>query len=417
MGACLWALCSFRRLRLLDVLRATGTAERPHSWLNFLCLDGALSAGSRELENSVKHILESSSVISLRWYLLLMAVGLAVGHYFFATRLVRALEPRPFYWLFEAAFIIVYWALLMEFLRLVFAWRSLHLLLQRLSWHPLLAAFKRYRESRPEPRENESYPSALEFCCPGVSVDQAGRLVRTARSLASAPDVDEGWRESFRQSLPEWEAQVHAAADRSFARLYGYSGRTTPGPERLRRGRRYARSAPAACKAIGGNPLSCVAMPTRRCSGSCDRWGKPTEDIGPAFMPNAPPRLPSPAAKEFFDQVEEFMAGRMVNFLAIVFPSLQNLGYFVLAGLLLMLLAVTSYPFQPRNEFLFFNWVVILSFIGTVFWIFIQMDRDTVLSLLNDTKPGASQLQPRTCAQNTSLCGCPASRFARRPIS
>ena len=41
-----------------------------------------------------------------------------------------------FYWLFEAAFIIVYWALLMEFLRLVFAWRSLHLLLQRLSWHP-----------------------------------------------------------------------------------------------------------------------------------------------------------------------------------------------------------------------------------------------------------------------------------------
>ena len=53
-----------------------------------------------------------------------------------------------------------------------------------------------------------------------------------------------------------------------------------------------------------------------------------------------------------------------------------------------MLLAVTSYPFQPRNEFLFFNWVVILSFIGTAFWIFIQMDRDTVLSLLNDTKPG-----------------------------
>ena len=53
-----------------------------------------------------------------------------------------------------------------------------------------------------------------------------------------------------------------------------------------------------------------------------------------------------------------------------------------------MLLAVTSYPFQPRNEFLFFNWVVILSFIGTLSWIFVQMDRDTVLSLLNGTKPG-----------------------------
>jgi uncharacterized membrane protein len=100
------------------------------------------------------------------------------------------------------------------------------------------------------------------------------------------------------------------------------------------------------------------------------------------------PPAPTPAVKEFFDQVEEFIVGRLVNFLAIVLPSLQNLGFFVLAGLLLMLLAVTSYPFQPRNEFLFFNWVVILSFIGTVFWIFVQMDRDTVLSLLNDTQPG-----------------------------
>jgi len=35
---------------------------------------------------------------------------------------------------------------------------------------------------------------------------------------------------------------------------------------------------------------------------------------------------------------------------------------------------------------------VILSFIGTVFWIFVQMDRDTVLSLLNDTTPGQVDL-------------------------
>ena len=116
--------------------------------------------------------------------------------------------------------------------------------------------------------------------------------------------------------------------------------------------------------------------------------GKPMEEYWSCHPAEGAAPAPAPGAKEFFDQVEEFIVSRLVNFLAIVFPSLQNLGYFVLAGLLLMLLAVTSYPFQPRNEFLFFNWVVILSFIGTVFWIFIQMDRDTVLSLLNDTKPG-----------------------------
>ena len=38
-AACLWALCSFRRLRLIDVLRAAGTVDKPHAWLSFLSLD------------------------------------------------------------------------------------------------------------------------------------------------------------------------------------------------------------------------------------------------------------------------------------------------------------------------------------------------------------------------------------------
>jgi uncharacterized membrane protein len=115
----------------------------------------------------------------------------------------------------------------------------------------------------------------------------------------------------------------------------------------------------------------------------------------------------APAATAFFEQVEDFIVTRMVNFLAVVFPSLQNLGYFVLVGLLLMLLAVTSYPFQPRNEFLFFNWVVILSFIGTVLWIFVQMDRDTVLSLLNGTEPGQVNLSRELVLRTFLYIGAP----------
>ncbi len=211
MGACLWAVCSFRRLRLVDVLRATGTVEGQRSWLSFLSLDARSFTGVRELENSLKHILESSSVISLRWYLFLIALGLLVGHYFFDSRLVRALEPRPFYWLFEVAFIIIYWALLMEFLRLVFAWRNLHVLLQRLSWHPLLAAFKRYRDGRPnQAKMNLTHPPS-SFAVLETSVGQAAHLVRTAKALEQAPEVDEGLRELLRRSIPEWEVQVQGA--------------------------------------------------------------------------------------------------------------------------------------------------------------------------------------------------------------
>ncbi|MGO8815164.1 MAG: hypothetical protein ACLQVG_10980 [Terriglobia bacterium] len=387
MGACLWAACSYRRLRLIDILRATERTGKEHSWLNFLCLEVRSFSGVRDLEDGVKRILESSSVISLGRYSSLMALGLVVGHYFFATRLIRALEPAPFYWLFEAAFIVVYWALLMEFLRLVYAWRTLHQLLQRLSWHPMLAAFKRYRESRPYlAKMTLTHPPSV-FAALESSVDQAGRLLCTARNLAQAEDTETALREGLRQSLPEWDALVRNASvqlSEAFRLQWAEDSRTV-GPVIVDAERRKR-----ATRAQGNwrQSLKFRCHVHHALFRLLQSLGKSMEGYWfPTSAESAPP-APAPRAKEFFNQVEEFIVSRLVNFLAVVFPALQNLALFVLAGLMLMLLAVTSYPFQPRNEFLFFNWVVILSFIGTVFWIFIQMDRDTALSLLSDTSPG-----------------------------
>jgi hypothetical protein len=46
-------------------------------------------------------------------------------------------------------------------------------------------------------------------------------------------------------------------------------------------------------------------------------------------------------------------------------PQMQNLIVTSVAGLLLMLLAVSSYPFQPHDLLLLFNWAAILSFVGS----------------------------------------------------
>ena len=208
------------------------------------------------------------------------------------------------------------------------------------------------------------------------------------KTLAQAPEIDEGLRELLRQSIPEWEAQVQGAESQLCEALRlqwtdDSRAETLSPVETVRKEARQPHQRQLAAIPQVPLPRPPRPIPALAITGKTD--GRVL-----VFPPTrrAPLTAPAPGAKEFFDQVEEFIVGRLVNFLAIVFPSLQNLGYFVLAGLLLMLLAVTSYPFQPRNEFLFFNWVVILSFIGTVFWIFVQMDRDTVLSLLNDTKPG-----------------------------
>jgi hypothetical protein len=90
----------------------------------------------------------------------------------------------------------------------------------------------------------------------------------------------------------------------------------------------------------------------------------------------------------FYDLAEEFLAGRSVHFICYVLPALRNLSAFVLSGLLLMLFAVVFYPFQPQNDFLLFNWIVILAFIGTALTIMVQMERDFVMSSLNNTDPG-----------------------------
>jgi hypothetical protein len=92
--------------------------------------------------------------------------------------------------------------------------------------------------------------------------------------------------------------------------------------------------------------------------------------------------------RQFFLLGEEFIAGRATHFITYMLAGMRKLGAMILAGLLLMLLAVTSYAFQPRDQFLLFNWIVVLSFTGMVWIIFVQMDRDFILSSLNDTVPG-----------------------------
>ena len=72
-----------------------------------------------------------------------------------------------------------------------------------------------------------------------------------------------------------------------------------------------------------------------------------------------------------------------------VFSHLQNLVSLVTAGLVLLLLAANSYPFQPRGALLLFSWVMTLSVVGITMFVFFQMSRNKVLSLLSGSTPGA----------------------------
>jgi hypothetical protein len=85
---------------------------------------------------------------------------------------------------------------------------------------------------------------------------------------------------------------------------------------------------------------------------------------------------------------ELFIASRVVGFLQQVFPQQMNLMIFTSVGLLALMLAVSSYPFPQHDTVASLSWIILLSVIGVIVLIFVQINRDRVVSMLSGTTPG-----------------------------
>jgi len=81
------------------------------------------------------------------------------------------------------------------------------------------------------------------------------------------------------------------------------------------------------------------------------------------------------------------LLSQVAAFLQYILVQLQSLAGLVTAGLLLLLMAETSYPFQPHEPLLLFGWVIILIVVAVTILIFVQLSRDKVISLLSGTTP------------------------------
>ncbi len=95
-----------------------------------------------------------------------------------------------------------------------------------------------------------------------------------------------------------------------------------------------------------------------------------------------------PDGNEVHIVAEEFVALRFVAFMRYVGVQLRNLLSFVVAGFILCVASVRSYPFLAHRSI---GWALSLLFIALgipVVIAFAQMDKDAILSRLSDTQPG-----------------------------
>jgi hypothetical protein len=385
----LWATSSFHRLRMLEGMCHSGS---------FLSLIVPRFHCIHELETKVERVLHRPS-LRLPGSRIVCAVATVSVSYLFLSQLVSSFENCFFYWLFAAAYLGVSLPLWLGVLRFYSVWGQTQHILQQLALTPMRDACKRFRRSFPAwPKVDLAMP-APSLAPIALSIDMLNSIVRRADLLAQTTAAKKG-QFSLEVDVDGAEFEAKGKVEKEHLSDFELQAlRVLASPEMVHSVDAAeafliaAQTADAARADDAGQWRSvltnqCKAQEyltgiTRMVTNALElHWWKELRSAKKV------PESGSSSPNQVFQLCEEFLAGRAAHFFAHVFPQMQNLIYTSVAGLLLMLFAVSSYPFQPHNQLLFFNWIVVLSFVGIALWVFVQMNRNPILSILNGTKPG-----------------------------
>jgi len=87
------------------------------------------------------------------------------------------------------------------------------------------------------------------------------------------------------------------------------------------------------------------------------------------------------------EAAEDFVALEVVSFLSQFFVQLRNMLLFLTVAPLLLLLAVTSYPFQPQRLWVLCAGALVLAVMVAAIKIFVQLERNELVSRISGTTP------------------------------
>ncbi len=83
---------------------------------------------------------------------------------------------------------------------------------------------------------------------------------------------------------------------------------------------------------------------------------------------------------------EEFVALRFLIFIRHVIRQLRNWVGFMVAGFIVSIISLNSYPFQAHRWIGLASVIMLIGFGSGVVFVFAQMDKDAILSRITDTK-------------------------------
>ncbi|MFO0908710.1 MAG: hypothetical protein U0794_10180 [Isosphaeraceae bacterium] len=121
-------------------------------------------------------------------------------------------------------------------------------------------------------------------------------------------------------------------------------------------------------------------------TGFADRADKPEQD-DPGEFPSV--EKDETELRAWLRAAEELVALELVTFVSQIGIQLKNLATYLAVAPLLLLLSVSTYPFQPQRLLQFVIWALVLVVVGVVVTVYVSMERDVLLSRVSKTAPNS----------------------------
>lgn len=354
-GACLAMILGAMRRRIFVEARLLDS--------QFLDFKTDSFAGVAELEAQVRDAVQIDSWRSWEWRVTVGAVSLAYLIYFrpWESMLDGAMFMVSFFVFSLAAYVGIATALL----RLVTVWAATRQLLQRLFWHPSRAGYAKLRDAM------AARDAAIDLFSPAPTLTALEVGLNNVRNLVKAagdsPHGDAAVCEllrKFRAPLAEGLAASETLLNRTLQ-----AGARGAWDEEVNR----RRETESQLRYVS-HLVASIFEPLWR-----------TRESNPESKTSAAEGDKSAA----LDPIGEiYVATRVIDFLRQVMPQLRTLALTSTFAMLLMLFAVSSYPFPTREHLLWFSWGMVIAAVVSILWMCFSLNRDRVVSLICGTTPG-----------------------------
>ncbi len=348
---------ALRRLELAEKMYfLKDQTKEPPSFDPYLNFARESFAGLKTIEDKVKALVIGRIFSVNGAYLMIIIVGIPYYHRFIDHH-IPSIEGQWIDWFFKMGFYLIPLLLGWTFLR--FCWLSLALrqLLKRLEWHPLFNTPIDTNSLQLMPKVNLMSPTPT-YTAMSASITHAKEFFRLLDDTKKQERVSI-WPNRTQKNI--W-FEIDEAEELLQQAIQAES------EGRWRASLKPRRDTQQAISAASHEIADWMEA----------RWTEIGDD--------------SAKYPDLVRQGRVFMIGHVASFLQYILVHLQNMAGLVTVGLILMLLAATSYPFQPREPLLLFSWVSMLVVAAVTLFIFIQLNRDRVLSLLSGTTPGTFNL-------------------------